>query len=315
MSFISGISKQTNLSWQLQKEQIRVQLDSEPCSPEAVVKNLAAIQGPVDIYCWYEGLKGLPKSGALFMKKSIFEPLFALKKDVKFWLYSLKAWNFQNNIDSMPKSYLEEVLNSINKVIIECIGSASFFRYCVKVPKEKEDLYTFINQELPKKKWLLELSKNQKETGIKVKSLFNNQTSLFDCSQNLDVQCAYSQMQYIEGYYLIQESVKRGISSGQKKINIAFVLANDESKYYRDFPKDIEKMLRLDFKESLAEIEVNIIFQFFQYEESLKSRPYYYKNSRDPEVKTEEISSYFSFLISKQPFCKDVLHNLNGWIK
>ena len=87
------ISRPSDLSWQAPKEQVRI-LFSKLSSPEEVVKNLAAIDGPVDIYCWYEGEQGLPKEGALFMRKSIFEPLYKLKKDAKLCLYSLKAWEF-----------------------------------------------------------------------------------------------------------------------------------------------------------------------------------------------------------------------------
>ncbi len=95
-------------------------------------------------------LKRSSKIWGVVYEKVYFRAAFRIKERCEVLALLTKAWNFQNNIDSMPKSYLEEVLNSINKVIIECIGSASF-RYCVKVPKEKEDLYTFINQELPKK--------------------------------------------------------------------------------------------------------------------------------------------------------------------
>ncbi len=320
MSLISEISTTSNLSWEMPKEQIRVQLLSEPCSPAAVVRNLASIKRPIDVYCWYEGSQSLPKDGALFMKESILRPLLEQKQDAKLCLYSLRAWDFKKNITNMAASTpIGEAINRINTAAVECIYSSSFFRYCAQVSKESA-LYNFINEELPKKEWLHKLSESQRESSTKVSALFDNQPSLFDCIKHLDLCYAYSPMQYIEGYYLIQESVKKGLSKGQKQIEIAFLLPNDEGKYYKDFPKDIERMLQLDFGEDLADIEVNITFQFFQYGESIASRPYIDKRRKAPKVEAEEISTYFDFLSKQQlsqplrsmPFFRDVIHNLNG---
>ena len=47
-------------------------MHSSPCSPELLVNHLALMEGPVDIYCWYEGSQYLPKLSADFMKKAIF---------------------------------------------------------------------------------------------------------------------------------------------------------------------------------------------------------------------------------------------------
>ncbi len=303
------------------REQICIQLSSDPCPPEAIVKSLASIEGPVDVYCWYEGPQGLPRSGASFMKESIFEPLFALKKDAHLCLYSLKFWDLKKSVTKMSTfTPLGEAINRINRAAIECIYSSSFFRYCMQFSKENA-LYNFINEELPKKEWLIELSAHHRKNGTKIAALFDNQSSLFDCIKDLDVCAAYSLMQYVEGYYLIRESVEKGLLKGQKKIEIAFILPNDEGKYYQDFPKDIEKMLRLDFGKSLMNIEVNIAFQCFQYGKSLTSRPYIDKTNQAQKVGEKEISSYFDYLSKQQlsqsppkmPFLKDVIHDINGW--
>lgn len=315
-------------------ELICLRIDPVVCSPEVIVGNLASIEGPVDVYFWYEGPRCLPKRGADFMKEFIFKPLYKLKQDAKLCLYSLKAWNFEKALLDMPLSTpLGESINRINKAAVECIYSSAFFQYCTTI-HEKKALYEFISAELPKKNWLFSLSENKKKQRMTISELFNNQSSLFDCINDLDLSAAYSPMQYIEGYYLIQESIKRGLLNGQKKIQIAFVLPNDESKYYVDYPKDIEKMLKLDFGRALSTVEINISFQFFEYED-LASRPYLkpYVNIdkrsqapsvkiKEPEVRIDEIDSYFRFLsqplFSEQqqptmPFLRDVIHNINGW--
>src|SRR6202030_1485522 len=97
------------------------------------------------------------------MKTSIFEPLYKLKQDTKLYLYSLKAWDFTKNIQKMPSTTpLGEAINRIDRAAIECIYSSSFFQYCSEIGKES-GIYDFLNEELPKKKWLFTLSENQKK--------------------------------------------------------------------------------------------------------------------------------------------------------
>lgn len=324
MNLLSEISS-LSFRWediQKPKEQsIKLQIYSDPCSPEIVVNNLASIEGPIDVYCWYEGSQSLPKLGANFMRKAIFEPLYKLKKDAKLCLYSLKAWDFKKNVANISSSTpLGEAINRINTAAIECVYSSSFFQYCIEIRKES-GVYEFLNEELPKKKWLFTLSENQRKKGMTIGELFNEQISLFDCIKDLDVSAAYSPMQYVEGYYLIQESIRKALSNGQKKIQIAFVLPNDESKYYLDYPKDIENMLQLDFGKDLSGVDVNISLQFFEYGDSLTARPYIDKRRKAPKIEVEDIDSYFDYLskpsISREqpgmPFLRDVIHNINGW--
>jgi hypothetical protein len=322
MNSISQISSPTSQWGDVQepKEQIRLQIYSAPCSPELVVNNLASIEGPIDIYCWYEGSQCLPQLGANFMKTFIFEPLYKLKQDAKLYLYSLKAWDFKKNITKMPSSTpLGEAINRINKTTIECIYSSSFFQYCTEIRKES-GIYEFLNEKLPKKKWLFTLSENQRKKGTTIAELFSERTSLFDSIKDLDVSEAYSPMQYVEGYYLIQESVRKGLLNGQKKIQIAFVLPNDESRYYLDYPEEIEKMLRLDFGKELSGVDIDISFRFFEYGDSLVARPYIDKRRKARKVEAKDVSSYFDYLkpsFSREqpdmPFLRDVIHNINGW--
>lgn len=313
MSLTSSISSQSPVwdSIQEPNERIRLKIYSDPCSPAVIVDKLASLEGPVDVYCWYEGPRCLPKSGANFMKEFIFEPLYNLKQDAKLYLYSLKGWDFKKNASSMSASTpLGNAINRINKTAVECIYSSSFFQYCTNFPKES-GLYEFLNEELPKKKWLLNLSENQIKKGITIAKLFNESSSLFNCIQDLDVSEAYSTMQYVEGYYLIQESVRKGLINGQKKIQIAFVFPNDESKYYSDYPKDIEKMLQADFGEDVYGVDINISFRFFEYGDSVNSRPYIDRRPKAPIVKVKDIPSYFEYL-SKPSISREQFRDAGG---
>lgn len=283
------------------EENISLQISSEAKDPDIVVKNLGAIKGPLEIICWYEGCDGLPEQGAKFMSNELFEPLLNMNKDIKIILYSLKAWKF-TSLDRMVPSNLEKAIKQINSSAVECMQSSSFFNYCTCAPKEIQDYYS---KELPKKKWLDELSKNKKPLGMKVIDLIKQEESALQCLNQLDVSQAYSHMQYIEAYYLIRESLRRGI------YNIAFLLPNDEGKYYVDLPKDIEKLLRIEFKDVLLKRDIKIVFEFFKYGKKVNLRPYF--DSRDKKVQPDEIQKYFSYIEPKRVLqTRDRIHNLNN---
>lgn len=296
----------SNPLWQPRRSQIDVLIDP-PASPESVVSRIASIQGPVDVYCWYEGPRGLPPLGAAFMMESLLAPLYAQKRDAKVWLYSLKGWDFHKTVSQMPASTpLGEAINRINRSAVEAIYASSFFRFCEK----NENLYSFLSEALPQKKWAFELSEKKNETGIKISQLFDNRPSLFDSVADYDVSKAYSLMQYVEGYYLIRESVKKRLSCGEKKVNIVFALPNDEGKYYRDLPEDLERMLHADFGTAFSDLEITVSFLFFEYGKSMTERPYIGKG----EVKPKDIEKYLDYLSlnTRIPFLRDEIHYLHG---
>lgn len=276
-------------------EQVRIRT----FSTEKVEENLASIKRFIDVYCWYEGSEGLPKSGADWMKTSLFEPIFRAKKDLKLNLYSLGGWNPDKKytLATMPNTTpLGESINQINSVALECIYSFSFFRFCVEARKNKE-LYAFISDTLPKKEWLKAISADRPKSGKTVCAQLDNQPSLFDSIQELDFEHAYPLMQYVEGYYLIRELVRKSLLKGERDIEVAFVLPRGEEKYYNydnfsEFRSDVERMLQLDFKETLRGIQITFSFQFFRYKGSINSRPYIDRWSG----KVQNIGSYFNFL-------------------
>lgn len=72
---------------------------------------------------------------------------------------------------------------------------------------------------------------------------------------------------------------------------VVFLLPNDEGKYYKDFPKDVEGMLRQDFGNELIRTEINISFKFYEYGPA--ARPYLEKGGK---IDKQEIPSYFDDL-------------------
>lgn len=291
------------------QENFSLRIDSVPCSPEVIINNLSSLKGPVDVYCWYEGPQCLPQKGATFMRDNIFMPLYNLKPDAKLFLYSLKGWDFVER--SNVSSTIGEAINRINLAAVECLYSASFFAYCRNV-QDKPGLYQFLDKELQKKSGLIDLSKEKESKGLTLAMLFRD-NSLFDSIKEMDVAKAYSLIQYVEGYYLIQESVRKGLENGQKKIQIAFVLPNDEAKYYQDYQKDIRNMLLSDFGDKINSVDIFITFQFFEYGITPSDRPYVDKSKNATTVLSREIPSYFNYLLPSQVLLRDKVHNINGW--
>lgn len=271
-----------------------VNIPSKPQCVNEVVESISAMSGRVDLYTWYEGPALITKLGAQFLKENLFEPLYARKKDVKIWAYSLEAWNFLMSADAMNETTLKgELINKINKLFVECIYSSAFFKFCTQFNAD-DPLYQLVNRELPKKQWLVNLSAKRKPREIIVRDLLGDRPSLVDCIKTWDVAQSYSLLQYLEGYYLIREAIVRGIDEGRKRIQVAFVLPNDEAKYYRDLPENLDRMLQAEFGDALKEVTLNVDFRFYKYGSQKSSRPYL--GSVEWAVPDSEIESYFNYL-------------------
>ena len=282
------------------KKFVTVDIQSTTVAPEEVVDSLASIEGELDVYTWYEGPTAITKLGAKFLKEKLFEPLYNRKSNAKLLLYSLEAWNFQRNINAMNETTPKGVrINCINKVFIECVYASSFFKFCTQYNKETP-LYRLVNDELPRKQWLVELSANRNPRGKTIKELFEEELSLVDCIKEWDVCKSYSILQYLEGYYLIREALIRGVEQGKQKIQVAFALPNDEAKYYQDLPEDIEKMLKAEFGEKLNGLELNVYFRFYEYGSAISSRPYLGSMQKGLNVRDSEIESYFNYIPTNQ---------------
>ncbi len=249
--------------------------------------SLAEMRRP-DVYLWYEGAEGLPRKGATFMRK-IFDEALIANQEASLYLYSLRGWNFTEcRLNSMPHSNaLGEAINALALRRISCLYSYGFFRFCAQFAKDC-GLYRFFQRELPQKEWLFNHSKDKAELGITVGEFLSSESSIFDCIAYMDVNRAYSVMQYVEGLYLVRESIKKAISDARGEVEVAFLLPSGEESYYdnreyQEFSDDLERMLEI---ERIENVQVSVKFCTFQYKENKKARPYidsYDKNKVQPQ--------------------------------
>jgi hypothetical protein len=150
----------------------------------------------------------------------------------------------------------------------------------------------FMDEQFPQKSWLQNLSEGRRKEGITVDQLFDK-ASPFNWLKDVDVSDAYASLQYIEGFYLVREVVKKALEKRQAQINVAFVLPNDESKYYREFPLDVQKVLPMWFGTALDKVEVKIYFKCFKYGE-VDERPYLGNSYQT--VGYGQVGQYFGYL-------------------
>jgi hypothetical protein len=291
MSTITQVSTSQGTQSQQTAPFLRLQLSNKLLETEEVVQDLASRNGPLDVYCWYEGPQGLPRTGAVFWRESIFGPLVSQKKDVTMCLYSLKGWDFAKSVSKLSDSKLGQAINRIGSVSYRCIFASSFFRYCANMKKESS-LYQFIKRELPQKQRLIELSLDRTPSRLSVTELFEQSSTLFDLLPDQNANKAYSCMQYVEGYYLIQESVRRALAEKKNRVQIAFVMPNDEGKYYGDLPQDLARMLNLDFGDALNGMQIDVSFLCFRYKDLPKDRPYIDKTKKEPKIAPTKVGDY-----------------------
>ncbi len=258
-------------------------------SAEECLDRISRLRGKIDIYSWFEGPQGMPMNGATSLRDRIYKPLYSINPDATLILYSLKGWDFFN-----PKSALSTLSNAINRMnqaSLRSLSASDFFNYA----DEEGVIQSYLGKEIAKKKWLLELSERHKEKEKKTGEIFKG--SLLSLVKDLDIARCYAFLQYVEGYFLIQRSIRLSKSD----ITIVFLLPNDEAKYYRDYPDEIEKLLKLDFGSDIQKISIRIEFLFFQYGESISDRPYIDKSRRPEKLKPEDMASFFNYLNSRSP--------------
>lgn len=270
---------------------ISVQMNSTPTPIQELIGPLASKRGPLNIYCWYEGVEGLPRTGAAFYKESIFDPLLKQKSDVFFNLYSLKGWDFVNSASNLSDSELGDAIERCNNAAFRCFYSSSFFQFYLALP-QSNGLYRWAEEELEQKKWLRDLSERYDPKGKTVKELFENRPTIFDCIGSLDVSKAYSYLQYMEGYYLIRDAVTRALAERSDSLELLFLLPNDENKYYKDLPQDLELMLKADLGESLGNIKVDVAFTLFAYGKRPSARPYIDRSKNARSIRADELPFY-----------------------
>jgi hypothetical protein len=249
---------------------------SEALSTEQVVDRINLLPNP-QVIVWYIGCRGLREEGMRFYGESLFSPVLQQNTEAVFWLVDLTAWGaFSDSRRSVEEvSRWCKSIEELSNKHIKCIRSAEIFKKMQSL--QDGDIAMYFRQAL-RRAFISEVSKGFPSINIRVKEVFGCcpvMTDLLDC----DLSKAYSVLQYFEACLLVDEIIAQRLLIGEREINVAFALPNDEFKYYSDeshaFRKDIEFLVRKRCESlGISEIVLSVNFFSFSYGSHSGCRPY-----------------------------------------
>jgi hypothetical protein len=187
----------------------------------------------------------------------------------------LSAWGALKNpqISINTTSSLVEKIEGFGIQGVNCIKSSETF---AKMQDIKDQVIVEHFQKALQRDFVHRASWDFPESQIKVRDLFNQECPVASACYDKDASKCYSALQYLEGCLLIEQVVQESLKKRPgEDIEIAFVLPNDELKYYRDetnaFQKDVEFLLNHRYGK---ELNVKVTFYSFEYGEDVNHRPY-----------------------------------------
>ncbi len=240
-----------------------------------IIGNLQNIPN-LHIVLWYIGCYGLKKTCVEFYKKFIISPILEKTFNTTLWLVDLTAWNsFKIKKSSIHhyNSCSTTIESFPGKTIKSLKSSAIFEKMCnLKCMSEIDYLKNALARD-----FLIQPSQHFPKSHVQIDEVFPKNSWIATHFSGRDTAKTYSIFQYLEGYLIIDEIITKVAPSPESNsLEIAFLLPNDELKYYRDhsnsFQKDIEFLLTK--RAHISPINLKIKFFNFEYGDSPEHRPY-----------------------------------------
>lgn len=249
----------------------------EGLSLQNILEETSGMKDP-QVYLWYIGCNGFRTESASFYKDLLTA---FLERKIKCNLYDLTAWGaFKETRFRLEQSNKNvERINSLALGCLQAIKSSDFFLWLKNENNTKTSEY--LKSTVLVRKEIFKPSESREDTKVTLGEVFNRNCPVFEKEYDRNSAKAYSAVQYIEGYYLIQKAVETRLD--QEIINIVFALPNDEWKFYAKeegcFANDIHELLQATFGDKLKGKRVNIFFSCFKYQIELgkvnqNDRPY-----------------------------------------
>lgn len=230
------------------------------------------------IVTWYIGIYGLKKQCVEFYKTNLFNPIIQKNKNSVFWLIDLTAWNaFINRGKSVFQS--SAFHKEINAFPIQQIISLSSSTILQEICEISDcEMVNYFKKAL-NKKFIKKTSLSFRNKNFLIREIFPTKALLVEHFLDYDVSKAYSIFQYLEGCFIVKKIIDKYVNKKPKKIEIAFVLPNNELDYYEDkkhsFEKDIYFLIQHSFEEDfLQDLSIEVYFYSFIYGQNMLHRPY-----------------------------------------
>ncbi len=258
-----------------------------------IINQIIQIKNPQIIF-WYIGYNGLKKESVNFYKNIFINPILKQNYNSYFWLIDLTAWKaFKDSSTSITEisSHCEYLENFSNQ--IKCLKSADIFKIMQTITDK--NIINYFKKYL-KKSFIKKMSEKFSLKKILVREIFFNNCPIMSDFYDYDAAKAYSTFQYFEGCLLVKEIfLKTYKNTNSKKLQIIFILPNDELNYYKDnddsFQKDINFILQEYFEKYDT---LKIIFYSFSYGTEIYHRPYNAPGTviKKNNLKKEDIIGY-----------------------
>lgn len=274
----------------------RVMAEFLPLQPlNQALKEISLISNP-QVVTWYIGPNGLKKNGVIFLRENMLDPLLSYG-ETYLWLVDLTAWTaFKGHVNGLTKQ------NSCNPLITSRLASRGSIipasTILALINSEEKTPVCNLIQDILLRKCLTKKSLSYPDSGILIKNLFPNGLLPASSIAEMDASKAYSIIQYIELFYIINYIINHTSSTAiNDEFNIIFLLPNDETEYYKHhetaLSDDLNTMINATFPQ-VGDKYVNIKFIPYIYGDQISDRPYNAPGERirKAHFKPEMITNY-----------------------
>ena len=220
--------------------------------------------GDVTVF-WYVGSRGL-KSGSVELYKEPIQKI--LTKGGYVYLLDLAAWSaFFFKGGSVKKAH-----SFRDTPHLRMLHTNGFFRNLLG--KMQDGRYVKTLETVFQNKSFYDVSKNYADFGLNLMNVFGDDNvgvvgKFLDPS--MDTSKCYSAFQFVEMLYIVDTITGQVVKN---KVNINFVLPNDEAKYYVTNGNTSMLTDMLEEYISIKDTQVNVNLMSFEYGEKLSDRPY-----------------------------------------
>lgn len=274
MSVITNMVPQT--LWEDRGNALSVRYCPMVGSKEELAGAIEELSNPgVQVITWFLGRKGLRKDWLLYCRDDLMNVVREVAANCFFYLYDIRNWaNLANPSIDRTKIQGSKVTARIRRLApgdICCLDSASYFQFLKDCNNER--LIDYTNSVLWKREVIWEKSENMPLSGVSIEDSLGS-SQLLEGIRKRDVLGAYSGLQYLEGCYLIQKVIERCADSDSPRLDIVFLLPNDEYEFYDSggFENDVRELICRQYGE--LNKPVTISFIPFLWGNDVKERPY-----------------------------------------
>lgn len=267
---------------EIEEIDVSVQFFDQIQSEEDLEEAIKGLTNP-QVIIWFLDRMGLKQKWLDYCSNDLISTIRKVSESCTFFLVDLRNWMKlkRKGLDSSTKVTTSRVIDEIKKLNcsdVKCLDSALFFQFLKEC--NSDEMLEYAKDVMLKREFIWMKSKSFKPSGVSINESLGGCLLLEDIYE-MDTAKSYSGLQYVEGYFYIQEIISRNASSESDDVDLVFLLPNDEYLYYQDesksFEEDVRNMLMKQGNIS-SNKKIRITFIPFKWGDEVRERPYLLKN-------------------------------------